>query len=108
MNLATALFIGQQARAVREPLEYPKWVTVAGKPELALTAEHENELLAPERTRQEEADLQAELERDEAEKTATALAAPKPSDVEPEVDNLLSAPEKRELTPRIIARSKGA
>lgn len=78
MNLATALHVGQQARAVREPLEYPKWVTVAGKPELALNAKHEEELLT------------------------------NPSDAKPEAENLLSAPERRELTPRIIAHSKGA
>jgi hypothetical protein len=34
----------QQAQQIREPIEFPKWVTVAGKPELVRDAEHEAEL----------------------------------------------------------------
>jgi hypothetical protein len=34
----------QQALQVRGPVEFPKWVTFAGKPELVLSAEHEAEL----------------------------------------------------------------
>jgi hypothetical protein len=78
MNLATALHRGQQAHAIREPIEFPKWVKVDGRDVLALTAEHELELLT------------------------------KPSDAEPEVENLLSAPERRDQTTPRLARSKGA
>lgn len=105
MNLAHALHRGQQAALPREPIEFPKYVTVDGKPELALNAEHEAELLRPERERREEDELQAEIEREAAE----ADQSKKPSDDKPEVANLLSAPDKREqTTPRIISRSKGA
>ncbi len=73
MDFATAHHRKQLARAIHEPIEFPKYVTVNGKPELALNAEHELELLT------------------------------KPSDAEPEAQNLLSAPEKREQTaPRIV------
>jgi hypothetical protein len=36
----------QQSLQIRGPVEFPKWVTVAGKTELARDAEHEAELLA--------------------------------------------------------------
>lgn len=78
MDFATAHHRKQQARQVYTPIEFPKYVTVNGKPELALNAEHEMELLT------------------------------KPSDAEPEVENLLSAPEKRDHTTPRLMRSKGA
>lgn len=75
MDFATAHHRKQQARAVHEPIEFPKWVKVDGKDVLALNAEHEMELLT------------------------------KPSGAEPEASNLLSAPEKREqTTPRIVRK----
>lgn len=75
MDFASALHRGHQARQIREPIEFPKWIKVGGKDVLALNAEHEMELLT------------------------------KPSDPEPEVENLLSAPEKREqTTPRIVRK----
>jgi hypothetical protein len=74
MDLATAFHRGRQAHAVREPIEFPKWVKIDGNDVLALSAEHELELLT------------------------------KPSDPEPEVENLLSAPEKREQSPRLVRK----
>ena len=74
MDLATALHRGHQARQLREPIEFPKWIKVGSADVLALNAEHEMELLT------------------------------EPSDDKSEAQNLLSAPEKREQPPRLVKK----
>ena len=80
MQFAQALATGNQARQVREPIEFPKFVKVDGKDVLALNAEHEAELLGV-----------PEAQDEELSGDATSI------------ENLLSAPEKRKPgRPRII------
>lgn len=90
MDFATAHHRKQQARAVHEPIEFPKWIKVDGKDVLALNAEHEMELLT---------------EPAEGDHPAFVGLPTKPSGTQPEASNLLSAPEKREqTTPRIVRK----
>jgi hypothetical protein len=82
MRFDQALAAKTQARQVRDPIEFPKFVKVDGKDVLALHAEHEAELLGP--------------------------PAPSPDEYAGEdTDNLLSVPEKRKPgRPRIIHPEK--
>lgn len=83
MQFAQALAAGNQARQVREPIEFPKFVKVSGKDVLALNAEHEAELLGV-----------PEVSGGEAPEIAP-------------LENLLSVPEKRKPgRPRIIHPDK--
>ena len=84
MQFAQALAAGNQARQIRDPIEFPKFVKVDGKDVLALNAKHEAELLG-----------------------VPAASDCEPSEAAPDVENLLSVPEKRKPgRPRIIQSDK--
>lgn len=75
------------ARRAYEPIEYPKWVKVDGKDVMALDADHEAELLGPEDDSPPADGLTAGGEQ---------------------MNNLLSAPEKRKGgRPRLVRDEDG-
>lgn len=115
MDLPTSLQAKTQGRRFHgpppAPIEFPKWIKVEGKDVLALTAEHEAELTVDIR---ESLKRQGAVEREAVEAAKEAAAAAQVAEretadkshesaSEAEVENLLSAPEKRGPgRPRIV------
>lgn len=86
MRFSEAQAAGLHIHRAYEPIEYPKWVTVDGKSVMALDADHEIELLGS----QEQPSADHSSEGSE------------------QMNNLLSAPEKRKGgRPRLIRDEDG-